>query len=372
MAVLVSKRRVHEDEEETVFVSMTDLMISILFIVMILMAFFAKSSSEEEVVTRWYHDTQVEVRDTRIAELEQLLEVKDMRLRALEAQLLSLLEIRKELEQKIRELEVSNETLENQLEEQEYIIARKEDEISDLEEEIIRLRAELERLLEMTDLKLAAALENISQTRRAVLSNIQNRLTAAGINVQVDSVSGVIRFDENVLRFQSGSYDPSKEVEITMRQVANILLEELRCFTLGPGSNINYACNPHLAVIEAIQIEGHTDAQRMRPRENMLDNLDLSAKRAASTFRIFLNESPELALFQNANYALENDRLQRGSYGQPVLSVSGYGSTRPVSRGGDIAADRRIDLRFIMTTPKSVTEAETLFDVVESAIERVQ
>ena len=36
-----SRRKVEENEEESVFVSMTDLMISILFIIMILMAYFS-------------------------------------------------------------------------------------------------------------------------------------------------------------------------------------------------------------------------------------------------------------------------------------------------------------------------------------------
>lgn len=44
---LTSRRLHREEEEESVFVSMTDLMISILFIVMIVMAFFAKSARED-------------------------------------------------------------------------------------------------------------------------------------------------------------------------------------------------------------------------------------------------------------------------------------------------------------------------------------
>ena len=44
---LTSRRLKKEDEEESVFVSMTDLMISILFIIMIVMAFFATSASQK-------------------------------------------------------------------------------------------------------------------------------------------------------------------------------------------------------------------------------------------------------------------------------------------------------------------------------------
>ena len=47
---LTSRRIARDSEEESVFVSMTDLMISILFIVMIVMAFFAKSANKPDPV----------------------------------------------------------------------------------------------------------------------------------------------------------------------------------------------------------------------------------------------------------------------------------------------------------------------------------
>ena len=47
---LTSRRIARESEEESVFVSMTDLMISILFIVMIVMAFFAKSANQPDPI----------------------------------------------------------------------------------------------------------------------------------------------------------------------------------------------------------------------------------------------------------------------------------------------------------------------------------
>jgi outer membrane protein OmpA-like peptidoglycan-associated protein len=76
------------------------------------------------------------------------------------------------------------------------------------------------------------------------------------------------------------------------------------------------------------------------------DNLDLSALRATSTFRELLRVKPELSLYQNPN-------------GKPILSVSGYGAFRPVTaEPGELPEifkqrNRRIDLRILMATPKS-------------------
>lgn len=76
------------------------------------------------------------------------------------------------------------------------------------------------------------------------------------------------------------------------------------------------------------------------------DNLDLSALRATSTFRELLRVKPELSLFQNP-------------HGRPILSVSGYGAFRPVTaEAGELPEvfkqrNRRIDLRILMATPKS-------------------
>ena len=76
------------------------------------------------------------------------------------------------------------------------------------------------------------------------------------------------------------------------------------------------------------------------------DNLDLSALRATSTFRELLRVKKELSLYLNPT-------------GQQVLSVSGYGEYRPVSPVVGETPDsfkqrnRRIDLRILMATPRS-------------------
>lgn len=76
------------------------------------------------------------------------------------------------------------------------------------------------------------------------------------------------------------------------------------------------------------------------------DNLDLSALRATSTYRELLRVKRELSLYLNPT-------------GKQVLSVSGYGEYRPVtpvpgeSEESFKQRNRRIDLRILMATPRS-------------------
>jgi chemotaxis protein MotB len=76
----------------------------------------------------------------------------------------------------------------------------------------------------------------------------------------------------------------------------------------------------------------------------MKDNIDLSAIRAANTYRMLLQKRVDLLDYENTR-------------GFPVLSVSGYGPYRPAVSNQSIeenkAKNRRIDLRILMTTPRA-------------------
>ena len=138
--------------------------------------------------------------------------------------------------------------------------------------------------------------------------------------------------------------------------VADALADTLPCYTLGPLSAFYVTCNHAFALIETIQVEGHTDddplSSRTRERENMKDNYDLSARRGAETLRFVGDHRREIGEFRNRR-------------GQPILSFAGYGETRPIAPGqtaGAKAANRRIDIRFILDTPKSLREVEEIRD----------
>ena len=74
----------------------------------------------------------------------------------------------------------------------------------------------------------------------------------------------------------------------------------------------------------------------------------------------------------NAEYYEDQDFDIRFRPGQAVLSVSGYGDARPINKGNINTANaenRRIDLRFIMMTPRSLDEADIIGNKIKQGVE---
>lgn len=448
---LTSRRIAREGEEESVFVSMTDLMISILFIVMIVMAFFAKSankpdpiievlieenrllvlenqklSSEIIILTKLYNEKLAELevaydkgraqliakifvlRDEitaseknqaqqkiLITALQELLAEERGKNAKLNLQNFNLEKINTELEQinrslnfQIIDLSNQNDALNKTNEELEKIIIELRSEnknleqanrllslkntklqqtIEELQQTIEELKKRLKELENKTDPDLLETVfRNISNDRNILLASLESRLVAAGIKVIVDQVSGVIRFGEDAIQFASASYLPNRLSTKNMQTIAEILDDELGCYTLGSNSTISAECNPNASIIEAVQIEGHTDLDGTQQ-----DNLRLSTQRATSTYEVIITHRPKLENYLNANYLLSNFN-ESDDPGQQVLSVSGYGETRPFMMGQTLEAkraNRRIDLRFIMTTPRDAEEINKLKLAVQKAVE---
>jgi flagellar motor protein MotB len=334
------RRRTQEDEEESVFVTMTDMTISFLLIVMILLAFFATQLSSQDTVPRDQfnvilndlrearadirrleaeRDAAREALDAAISERNAAIEERD-RLRAENADLLA----------RIRELEALVDQLQRDLD---AVTAERDD-----------LLERLSRLQQINPLEayLAQAIEQ----RREILIELRERLLIEFPDLQV-----VISAEQDALRFQGEGLfrSGSSQLEPRQRQIVDtmgrLLDEILVCFTLGDRANRGPDCDSGNALIEAVQIEGHTDTDG-----SDLNNLRLSTDRANATLLVMLDEERTILAHENLR-------------GQPVMSVSGYGEMRPIETNATTegkAANRRIDLRIIMYAPSTVEEVEEI------------
>lgn len=289
-----------EEEEESVFVSMADMTISFLFILMILLAFFASQFNVQDSVPKAQYDELKLENDKIKDELKAVAEI-------VEAPDLS---------------------------------ARKH--VQDMKDELERLR----RLVNKPDLPNAMEIYNaaVAETRKNLLANLKDRINEQipGVNVTVSANFDALQFRGDGL-FDSGSAMATVAGEIRMRQIAAILDSTLSCYSMGPRRNFRVECNPAYALIDALQVEGHTDNSGADTL-----NMDLSAKRASSIYSLMTQQKPDLIQFQNRN-------------SQPVLSVAGFGEGRPMqdnqTRAGQ-DANRRIDLRFIMVVPSREADIE--------------
>lgn len=189
------------------------------------------------------------------------------------------------------------------------------------------------------------ALTDAGETRAQILKQIKTKLDQQHIDVKIDTATGVLRLPAAIL-FAKGDYHLSPEGQRSVALVARAMAEVLPCYTF-PRPSRGCAGSPH--TIDAIFVEGHTDTDPYTGPPPVTDNLGLSAMRANETFRAIVQAAPTLPTMRNLPV--------RDAESSPVLSVSGYGAFRPVpgNTGGDEAAkarNRRIDLRFLMVSPR--------------------
>lgn len=305
--------RHHEPEgEESAFVSMTDMTVSFLFIVMILLAFFASQYSGSDVVPKPEYQRVV-------SQLKAVEAVRD--------------ELVEQTKKQINKIEQLNQR------------------IIELEAEIKQLKERLSKL-ELTD-PLERYLAETAAERRRILETLQKELKVdfPELKVMISQESDALRFEGDGL-FNSGSSELRPDRRAIVEKIATRLNQLLPCYTLSDRARWIATCNPGFSVIEAVQIEGHTDSVGS---DN--SNLVLSTARANNTFMTMTTKEPALT---------EHLNVRR----QPVLSVAGYGEMRPVTDNESSegrATNRRIDLRIIMYTPAKSEEIQKIRNYLNAA-----
>ena len=221
---------------------------------------------------------------------------------------------------------------------------------------VASLEAEIKRLLAKLQEKnpLEEYLTKTANERRQILQRLRDQLKVDFPDLQV-----VISEENDALRFQGdGLFQSSQSIlrperRAIVESIADRLEAILPCYALGSKSRWSNGCNNGAAIIEAVQIEGHTDSTG-----DDISNLRLSTERANSTFVAMTAREPGLVAHLNFR-------------GQPVLSVAGYGKMRPVA-GNDTpagrATNRRIDLRIIMYTPSRSEEIDNIRKALRSGL----
>jgi len=304
----LERKKVQKEEEESVFVTMTDMTISFLLIIMILLAFFATQINENETVP--------------LNEYER----------------------------------VSNEREDLRLENY-YLYSL----LSSLRIRLFRLQKENEELKEkIEDLMFNPLDDYLSQAiklRKSILNQLRDGLIKKFPNLQV-----VISPEQDALRFQGeGLFEKeSSKLDNNTREIVTtmgrLLDEVLVCYTLGQRAVRGPECKSGNALIETVQIEGHTDSDGTD-----VYNLTLSTERANETLAVMLNQDEAL---------LEHKNLRD----QPVMAVAAYGEMRPIATNmtkEGKAANRRIDVRIIMYAPSTVEEVEEISRQLDALRTRV-
>jgi chemotaxis protein MotB len=178
-----------------------------------------------------------------------------------------------------------------------------------------------------------ALLDKAQQDRRELLQDIRTQLASEGLSVQIDEASGVLRLNEDAVRFAPSHADLVDRNKDNVGKIARVLERVLPKYVSCRGWQTSLCSMSEGTSLETLFIEGHTDTTGIDD-----NNWVLSAERAVNTYRELIAVSPSL-------------RLLRNNRNEEVISVSSYSSTRPIDpRAIHDAWDRnrRIDLRFVM------------------------
>lgn len=174
-----------------------------------------------------------------------------------------------------------------------------------------------------------------TELRNQLLKDVGKDLQAQGLQVRIDTKQGVLRIPESVL-FESGEASIKEQGQAAVSKLSQSLLKTM-------------TRPEYREALETVFIEGHTDNVPIH-NEFFQSNWELSTQRAINTWNLMRNDVPEFNWLVNPR-------------GEPIFSCSGYAETRPVRENGldpnseaGWAANRRIDIRFVMMPPQDPGE----------------
>ena len=200
-------------------------------------------------------------------------------------------------------------------------------------------------------------LQAVEDAKREILEDIQESLEKVGIKVIIDVQNGILHLPEEIL-FPSGSARLNVQGRQSLGYLASALAQVIPCYASGSARVTTVSCEGRAnAKLDAIFVEGHTDDVPVRSDSPYEDNWDLSAQRAIETYK-------QLVAIDDSLDELLNDNEEK------LFSVSGYGEFRPREANGSDESrqlNRRIDLRFLMKTPRP-EDLEVLDDRIQEAV----
>jgi flagellar motor protein MotB len=241
---------------------------------------------------------------------------------------------------------------------QELVATRQQMEAAKAEAEQLRTEnAMISTKLREAAKALKQQLADREQIRAALLERLATELRNANIDFAIDPQSGVLRLSD-AIPFKTGRSDLSEpEAQRTVHVLAQVLSDTLPCFSGGVEHGPNCG-SADAEILETMLVEGHTDTQQyasLTQVQSEAENDRLSTARALTVFAAVRQQAPLL------------DRLKNGA-GQPLLGVSGYGQRRPLpgtdsDNPDDLTRNRRIDLRFVLSSRNSREIEHLLHDI---------
>lgn len=192
---------------------------------------------------------------------------------------------------------------------------------------------------QLRDKSVSQEISDIAAHKTFLIRKLSTALKRMDVDHEAIATEGVIRLSHNQFSFDAGSYELNKRQLRIVNRISRAFAGIIPCYASNrteESVSLLECTAKQKGQLHGIVIEGHTDNMPLRARTNLRDNLDLSAKRAASVFRK-LNENTWLNNLAN-------------KHNQKLFSISGYGENRPLfqhKKHVDDPRNRRIDIRVL-------------------------
>lgn len=165
--------------------------------------------------------------------------------------------------------------------------------------------------------------------RTLLLEQVQSRLDSAGVKgVQVDVAGGVIRVPSAILF--GGGAQPTATGQHDLAVIADALTQVLPCGASSQTLPAPATCPSVKGRVGAVLIEGFNQGN---------DPWAVSTAQASSAFHVLVTAQP----------GLQTLRSDPSGAGPSILSIAGYGPSRPL--GGSAEANNRLEIAILMAAP---------------------
>jgi len=238
-----------------------------------------------------------------------------------------------------------------------YLINLRDQEILELKEQIATLRKSLDLFTDMSaddlnkiiqDLQwikeyLVEYLEQLhTSSKQELMGSLAQAAEEEGLLVNIDERTAIMRvpgikFVSDMEVGWKSNFSSPREAYKEIRKLGDTLLKVLPCFS---GTIEPFNCDPKTyGSLKLVLVEGH-----VAPNDFSNDSaraMEVSMRHSFTVQQALMIERKGLKHISNRD-------------GEPVFSISGYGANRPISeKKGNMMHDenRRVDLRFIMSTP---------------------
>lgn len=166
--------------------------------------------------------------------------------------------------------------------------------------------------------------------RTVAIRRLAADLKAHHVDAVVDEANGTIRLP-NASLFAPGGATASPQGQAALTVLGQALARTLPCYAFSAGLPKPADCPATTHKLAAVFIEGHADAPGGPGA-----GFGLSVLQASTAFQQLIGTEPRLTSLTT---------LPSG--GQPLLSVSGYGPSRPAPAGSGVSDDR-LDVKLVL------------------------